>query len=106
MTAMLEHFEYRLKEGTDEAAFLRASAGIDDWAARQPGFAYRSVARKPSGEWVDIIFWADEAALRAADARFGSENGQGAFVCMLDRESFRREALAVRSARPGAAQAA
>ncbi|MGB3316182.1 MAG: hypothetical protein WBB85_17405 [Albidovulum sp.] len=92
MTQILERVRFRTLPGTDEAQFIAAAAAISDWAKTQPGFAYRTLVRDGE-EWIDLAFWSDLDAAKAASAGFMEANGSSAFMAMIDPESVRMEYL-------------
>ncbi|MBY4675557.1 hypothetical protein [Marinobacterium arenosum] len=87
MSEVIELVTFRTKPGVSEADFVAASQVISDWAGRQPGFHYRSLSRDGQGLWRDIVYWSSQAdAQRAAEA-FMRDNGQSAFMQMVDADS-------------------
>ncbi|MEM7546087.1 MAG: hypothetical protein AAF367_11175 [Pseudomonadota bacterium] len=80
----LEMVRFKLNAGADSDAFRAAAPIVTDWAARQPGFQYRSLAEQGDGWWVDLVWWRSEAeALAAADKVMGAL-GATSFMMMID----------------------
>jgi quinol monooxygenase YgiN len=65
----LELVTFRLKPGTDRAAFLAAARQTEAAIRRQPGCLARMLAEAGDGTWTDIVTWSGHAeALAAAEA--------------------------------------
>src|SRR5688572_17630060 len=65
-TGIVEWAPFRLKAGVADAALLEASQALQqDFLARQPGFVKRELLRGTDGQWVDLVFWRDEASANA-----------------------------------------
>ena len=61
---------FRLREGA-EPGFVAANAVVNEWLGRQPGFLSRHLARKPDGEWIDMVMWDEQfGRLERRRARF------------------------------------
>ena len=106
MTGIIEHMEYRLRDGVDEAEFLAGAREIGDWVAARPGFEYRVLTRREDGGWLELIFWRDRAAQEAASAAFLEQMGACDTLARVDMESFRMTHLPVRAFTAPAAAAA
>ena len=66
---VIEWAPFRLVEGVTEQELLAASEKLQrDFVARQRGFIRRELLRGPTGEWADLVYWADEAAAHAVFA--------------------------------------
>ena len=87
MGEVIELVTFRLKPDTDEAAFIAADGQSTAFLEQQSGFLAREVGLTATGEWADMVRWADlDAALRAA-AAFNAAPETQAFNACLDRES-------------------
>ena len=65
-TGVVEWAPFRLKAGVAEATLLRASKALQrDFLASQPGFVKRELLRGTDGQWVDLVYWRDEASAKA-----------------------------------------
>lgn len=85
----LEMVRFRLAEGADAEAFRAAAPVVTDWAARQPGFIYRSLAEEAGGDWLDLVWWSSEAAAKTAGEKFMADMKGTPFVSMIDPETVR-----------------
>jgi hypothetical protein len=70
---VVEWAPWRLAPGVSESAVLDGSDALQrDFLSRQPGFVGRELLRGPDGQWVDLLYWEDQAsadaAMRAASA--------------------------------------
>lgn len=95
MAGMMDLMTYRNRAGVtaqDEAAGMKA---VDDWAAKQPGFQYRTYSRREDGTWVDLIFWRDAQAAAAGDEAWGATMLDSQAMRNMDAESWKRERLEV-----------
>ena len=87
MGEVIELVTFRLKPGTDDAAFIAAVGQSTAFLEQQPGFLAREVGLTATGEWADMVRWADlDAALRAA-AAFNAASETQSFNACLDRNS-------------------
>src|SRR5688572_14706775 len=87
MDEVIELVTFRMKSGIDNATFIAAVGQSTAFLERQPGFLARQVGLTATGEWADIIRWADlDAALRAA-AAFNAAPETQAFNECLERNS-------------------
>ena len=93
MSPVIERVCFRTLPSIDEAQFVAAAAEITDWARRQPGFAYRTLVRD-GDEWIDLVFWRDIDAAKAASAAFMAANAECAFMTMIDPATVRMDHLA------------
>jgi hypothetical protein len=57
---------FRLRPGTDAAAFVELARATNKDVAAQPGFLRRSLSCDPSGLWTEHIEWADLERAQAA----------------------------------------
>ena len=51
---------------SDEQALTIKMNAITEWAARQPGFQYRTLVNRGDQGWTDMVWWASEAEAKAA----------------------------------------
>ncbi|MBI5919517.1 MAG: hypothetical protein HY849_09135 [Nitrosomonadales bacterium] len=73
MTDTIELVRFRLQAGKTAADWLKANEKINEWAARQPGFRFRSVSETDDGEWLDLVYWASPEDAAAAGVSFEAE---------------------------------
>jgi 3-dehydroquinate synthetase len=108
MTCTLELARFRTKPGTDEAAFLKASEQVMAWVSAREGFQYRTLVEAGGGEWLDLVYWADETAARASGAAFVEAPETQAMLSMIDLPSVevRRMPQRQAAAAPAVAEAA
>ena len=78
---------FRLKPGTDRAAFLRAAEAVTEDLRRMPGYVDRELSEGDDGRWLDLLHWASiEAAQTAAEAILRAPRSHP-FMAMLDPAS-------------------
>ena len=71
---LVEWAPFRALPGVPDAAILEGSDALQrDFLAHRRGFVRRELLRRPDGEWVDVVYWedqasADEAMKAAADS--------------------------------------
>jgi len=75
MSHTLEVVTFRLLPDR-EAGFVAANTVVNDWLARQPGYISRQLARKPDGEWIDVVLWQSNAAAWTAAEKMMKEIGE------------------------------
>lgn len=83
MPSVVEIVLFRLKPGSDTAAFLHAAQATFDLLASYEGYMDRELSVSDDGLWTDVVHWADMVtALRAADQIMTHAVGQafGAFI--------------------------
>ncbi len=83
----LEVALFRLKEGTDQEAFLAATDATNTALKQYGGFIRREVLTSEDGQWLDLVYWNSlEEALSAAE-QILSDPSCHPFLEMLDMES-------------------
>ena len=87
MTSCLEMVTFKLSDGADPEAFAAAAPEITAWAAKQPGFQYRTLVNRGEEGWTDMVWWASEAEARAAAEKMMGEMGGAPFMAMIDPAS-------------------
>lgn len=61
---VVEWAPFRLADGVDEAMLLEASGELQrDFLQQQPGFLRRELLRGRDGQWVDLVYWQNDAAV-------------------------------------------
>jgi hypothetical protein len=80
----IEQVVYRLRTGAQRSEFIAANDPVDEFLARQPGFAGRQLAEGSDGTWVDIVWWADRSSAEAASAAFASAPEAAAVTALID----------------------
>lgn len=83
----LEMVRFRLSDGADADAFRAAAPAVTAWAARQPGFQYRTLIEETDGGWIDMVWWRSAGDAKAAGAKFMADLGATPFVAMIDAGS-------------------
>lgn len=73
MSDTIELVRFRLKQDKTAADWLKANEKINDWIKVQPGFRFRSLSETDDGEWIDMVYWENLEAAKAAGAKFGDE---------------------------------
>ena len=48
--------------GVSEEEVRAKALAVSDFLKKQPGFLYRDLAKNTEGEWVDYIYWENDAA--------------------------------------------
>jgi hypothetical protein len=86
--AVIETMTFRLVEGADVAAFLRADKRLQsDFAYQQTGLVRRTTARgegSTAGEWIVIDLWQSAEDADRAAARWEDDESAGAFMALVD----------------------
>lgn len=75
MSDTIELVRFRLQQGKTSADWLNANEKINEWIKVQPGFRFRSLSETEDGEWIDMVYWENLAAAKAAGAKFHDEVG-------------------------------
>jgi len=75
MSDTIELVRFRLKQGKTAADWLKANEKINEWMKAQPGFRFRSLSETEDGEWLDMVYWENLKAAKAAGAKFHAEVG-------------------------------
>ncbi len=91
MTSCLEMVAFKLAPHADKDAFINAAPSITAWAAKQPGFQYRTLVDRGEHGWIDMVWWASEAEAKAAANRIGAEMMSSPFMQMIDPTSVKIE---------------
>lgn len=73
MSDTIELVRFRLKQDKTAADWLKANEKINNWIKQQPGFRFRSLSETDDGEWIDMVYWENLEAARAAGVKFGDE---------------------------------
>lgn len=64
-SVVVEWAPFRVATGVPEATLLDASEALQrDFLAHQPGFLRRELLRGDDGQWVDLVYWANEASAK------------------------------------------
>lgn len=87
MPCTLHQINYRTLPTTDPETHVAASAALNDWLSRQPGFAYRTVVRQRDDSWSDLIFYTSAEAAQAANAAFAARPEAAALMAGIDKTS-------------------
>ena len=89
--AVIETMTFKLREGTDEAAFLAVDQRLQsDFAYQQPGIIRRTIAPgrgAQSGEWIVIDLWWEASHADACAQRWESDPLAQEFMAFVDRDS-------------------
>lgn len=60
-------YKFSLAKDVDTKQLVDASAKLDSLLLGMNGFLYRSLTQINNDEWLDIVYWENEAALKKAD---------------------------------------
>ncbi len=64
----VEIVHFKVKPGTNEQTFLKASAGMIQELSKLSGFLDRELLQGENGQWTDIVHWESmDHALKATD---------------------------------------
>src|SRR5688572_28469663 len=89
--AVIETMTFRLVEGADVDAFLRADKRLQsDFAYQQPGLIRRTTAHSGGsndGEWIVIDLWQSVEDADRAAARWDDEESPREFMSLVDPDS-------------------
>ncbi len=83
-TTAIECALFRSAPGVPDTDLLAASAAVQDWLVRQPGYRSRLLARGAEGEWLDLVIWESLEDAERAAAAIGSCPGIGPFMQAMD----------------------
>lgn len=74
MKNALEIVTYKIKDGANDADFLKVAAEMEKhFAKKQRGFIKRTFAKTEGNEWVDVIYWKTmDDAMKASEAAMKS----------------------------------
>ena len=88
---ILDLKSFRLKEGADEAAFLKADERLQrEFTLKQPGLLRCTTARGVDGEWLVLLLW---ASVEAGDGPSGASGNPvvEAWLDFIDQSTARIE---------------
>ena len=95
MTSCLEMVAFTLAPHADKERFVEIAPTVTEWAAKQPGFQYRTLVDRGEQGWIDMVWWATEADAKAAADKIGQEMMSSPFMQMIDPASVKVEHHAV-----------
>lgn len=82
---VIETATFRLRSGSDEAAFLDADHRVQtEFIPNHRGFLRRTTARGDNGEWMIVTLWASAEDADASAARAPGDPVMGAFSDLLE----------------------
>jgi len=94
MMAIIEIARYKLREGADEQALIRAEKQIQQGVARQYlGNLGRELSRNENGEFVLIMRWESQAAADGWNTAMFQDPAGRALGGLVDPSSMRKETL-------------
>ncbi len=85
--AVMEIVTYRLKPGTDEAAYLDAARATEAFLRGTGAVVRRALTVDGSGIWTDVIHWTSMEAAKAAEAEAMQRPEFVAFFSAIDEQS-------------------
>ncbi|MET7731851.1 hypothetical protein ABZT02_10830 [Streptomyces sp. NPDC005402] len=98
---ILELVTFRTHDGVLEQQFDEAVRSVDGFLAEQPGFLSRQVLTVDTdGSRVDLVWWKDLAAARAAAESIRTDPRAASFMSCLDPDSVRVSHARLTHARP------
>ncbi|MEM9341263.1 MAG: antibiotic biosynthesis monooxygenase [Bacteroidota bacterium] len=84
-TFVIEVTRFRAKEGTDDEAFTKRDAEIEeDYTSKQPGFIRRESAQSEDGEWLVVVYWEDMESASASMQKFMGDASVADYAGMID----------------------
>lgn len=83
---ILETVDFRLKEGIEEADFLKSNTEVQAWVRSQPGFKKRMLTCK-DGEWLDCVVWENKTMAEQAAQAFMADMCATDFINAIDKSS-------------------
>jgi heme-degrading monooxygenase HmoA len=64
---IVEWAEFKLAAGVSEDTLLRAADAVhENFLRKQPGFVRLELLRGKDGQWVDLVYWKDQASVDQA----------------------------------------
>jgi hypothetical protein len=87
MYSFVTVYEFDLNAGVTENDLRACEPALDKFLKEQPGFMYRSLLKKESGQWIDLYYWRDEASAEAISKPFMEHEAGKAFLALIDLPS-------------------
>ncbi len=91
MTSCLEMVAFTLASHAERDKFVAAAPSVTAWAAKQPGFQYRTLVDRGDHGWIDMIWWSSEEEAKSAADKIGQEMMSSPFMQMIDPTSVKIE---------------
>ena len=84
-SAVIEWAPFRVRPDVTEATLLDASEALQrSFLADQPGFVRRELLRGANGEWVDLVYWRDEASANAVISAVAASPACHAYFSLME----------------------
>ncbi|KZN34099.1 antibiotic biosynthesis monooxygenase family protein [Pseudoalteromonas luteoviolacea] len=85
---IIEIVTFKLNQGVSTEQMLEKSAAFEEFAAKQPGFLYRSLAHQADTDtFVDVSYWETLEDNKKMQAAFEEVDVCQAFCALVDKES-------------------
>ncbi|MEO9896028.1 MAG: hypothetical protein ABJD13_06585 [Paracoccaceae bacterium] len=78
---------FRLANGADKAAFLKAAKGMEPFLASTGAMVKRNLSRDQDGVWTDHIEWTSMQAAKDAATAMMQRPEAGPFMSLIDEQS-------------------
>lgn len=86
----VEVITFKLKEGADEAKFMRENDVVaKEYTPKQPGYISRELGKGDDGEWVVVVHWEDNESAEASMKIFPNDPTAQEFISLMDMDTFR-----------------
>jgi hypothetical protein len=93
--AEIETTTFRLADGVDDEAFLRADERVrTGFLYRQPGLLRATTARGAGNEWIVVVLWASADDAEAAATLAQTDSANTALLALVDRPTLERRSYA------------
>lgn len=90
--SVIEVTAFRLRPGSDEAAFLAVDYQVQtEFVPNHPGFVRRTTAQAPDGTWAVITLWAAEEDAERSAVLAVDDPVMGAFMACVEPTSLRSD---------------
>ncbi len=90
-SVVIEIVTFRVKEGTNDAAFCRTDEAVQqNFFYAQPGMLRRTTARSGDGQWAVLTYWDSAEAADAAAAKVEFPAGFASFGDVVDMSTLNR----------------
>jgi hypothetical protein len=87
MNSFVTIYEFDAKTGVTDQDMRACEPALDRFLKAQPGFMYRSLIKKASGQWIDLYYWRDEASAEAISQPFMESEAGQSFLALIDLPS-------------------
>ncbi|NEQ69268.1 MAG: hypothetical protein F6K21_28025 [Symploca sp. SIO2D2] len=85
---IVEIAEFKLNDGVEDSAFLKAHNEVhNNWVKDQPGYIRRETVKSGDGLWKDLVVWESMELAHAAAEAIGKEPSNFPWMQMMSSDS-------------------